>query len=72
MNDECEIVDEIVDEIHAIREAHAARFNYDLDAIYADIVRSEEEHRARGAVFIDPPASNDMIQSEYRKIRFNN
>ena len=26
--------DPIVDEIHAIREAYAKRFNYDLEAIY--------------------------------------
>jgi len=65
-----EIVDEIVDEIHTIREHHAAQFNYDLDAIYADILRSEAEHRSRGAVFIDPPATADMIQSPYRKVRF--
>ena len=35
--------DPIVDEIHRIRDAHAARFNYDLDAIYQDIKMREKE-----------------------------
>jgi len=29
--------DEIVEEIHRIREEYAKSFNYDLDAIFADI-----------------------------------
>lgn len=28
--------DEIVEEIHKIREKHAKSFNYDLDAMFAD------------------------------------
>ncbi|NJK66477.1 MAG: hypothetical protein HC941_07985 [Microcoleus sp. SU_5_3] len=28
--------DEIVEEIHRIREEHAKSFNYDLDAMFAD------------------------------------
>ena len=28
--------DEILDEIHKIREEHAKSFNYDLDAMFAD------------------------------------
>nr|VFK03914.1 MAG: hypothetical protein BECKH772B_GA0070898_103893 [Candidatus Kentron sp. H]VFK04119.1 MAG: hypothetical protein BECKH772A_GA0070896_103833 [Candidatus Kentron sp. H]VFK06978.1 MAG: hypothetical protein BECKH772C_GA0070978_103873 [Candidatus Kentron sp. H] len=33
--------DPIVEEIHKIREEHAARFNYDLEAIYQDLKRLE-------------------------------
>lgn len=33
--------DPIVAEVRAIRDAHAARFNYDLKAIFADIKLSE-------------------------------
>jgi hypothetical protein len=29
--------DEIVEEIHRIREEYAKSFNYDLDAIFADL-----------------------------------
>ena len=35
--------DPIVEEIRKIREEHAAQFNYDLDAIVADLRRSEAE-----------------------------
>jgi hypothetical protein len=35
--------DPIVDEIRCIRDAHAARFNYDLDAIFRDIKKQEKE-----------------------------
>jgi hypothetical protein len=33
--------DPIVDEVRRIRDAYAARFNYDLDAIFADIKERE-------------------------------
>jgi hypothetical protein len=35
--------DPIVDEVRRIRDAHAASFNYDLDAIFQDIKRQEKE-----------------------------
>ncbi len=47
--------DEIVDEVRAIRDVHAAKFGYDLQAIYADLKKSEAEHIAAGHPFI--PAS---------------
>lgn len=63
--------DEIIAEVRAIREAHAAKFNFDLDAIYDDIKRSEAEHIARGAIFIDPPPLKPGIpRSVYQRIRF--
>lgn len=34
--------DPIVDEVRRIRDAHAARFNYDLDAIFQDIKEREK------------------------------
>jgi hypothetical protein len=33
--------DEIVEEIHQIREQYAKSFNYDLDAIFADLRKKE-------------------------------
>ncbi len=36
------MTDEILDELRAIREAHAARFHYDLQAIAADLLRTEQ------------------------------
>lgn len=35
--------DPIVAEIHAIREAYAKRFNYDLDAIFRDLKEQEKK-----------------------------
>ncbi len=35
--------DPIVEEIRRIREEHAARFHYDLDAIYRDLKKREVE-----------------------------
>jgi hypothetical protein len=35
--------DPIVDEVRRVRDAHAARFNYDLDAIFQDIKEREKE-----------------------------
>lgn len=63
--------DEIIDEVRAIREAHAAKFNFDLDAIYEDIKHSEAEHTIRGAKFIDPPhTTRGLPHSAYQRIRF--
>ncbi len=35
--------DEIVEETHRIREEYAKSFNYDLDAIFADLRKKEAE-----------------------------
>ncbi|WP_334951573.1 hypothetical protein [Nostoc sp.] len=35
--------DEIVEEIHRIREEYAKSFNYDLDEIFADLRKKEAE-----------------------------
>jgi hypothetical protein len=35
-------IDPIVEELHCVREAHAARFNDDLQAIAADLLRTEQ------------------------------
>jgi hypothetical protein len=42
--------DPIVDEVRRVRDAHAARFNYDLDAIFRDI---KEQERKSGLKFVD-------------------
>jgi hypothetical protein len=47
--------DPIVDQIHKYRLARAAKFNHDIDAMFADLRRMEEESRAQGAKFVTPP-----------------
>ena len=41
--------DEIVEEIHQIREAYAKSFNYDLNAIFEDL-RKKQAERGREVV----------------------
>jgi hypothetical protein len=36
------IDDPIVEEVRKHRQAHAARFNYDLSAIFADLIKREK------------------------------
>ena len=35
--------DSIIEELHRIREEHAAQFNYNLDAIFQDLKQKEEQ-----------------------------
>jgi hypothetical protein len=35
--------DEVVEEVHRIREEYAKSFNYDLDAIFADLRKKKAE-----------------------------
>jgi hypothetical protein len=44
--------DPIVAEVRKVREAHAARFNYDLKAIYQDLKQQEQ---ASEQVFVSYP-----------------
>ncbi|NDH07022.1 hypothetical protein EBX93_14075, partial [bacterium] len=46
--------DEIIDEIHEIRDAHAAKFKYDLHAICDDLKKTEAQNIAAGHPFITP------------------
>jgi len=41
--------DPIVDEVRRVRDAHAARFDYDLDAIFRDI---KEQEKKSGLKFV--------------------
>ena len=52
--------DPIVEEVRRIRDAHAARFNYDLDAIFRDI---KEQEKKSGRKFVSfPPRKFEPIQ----------
>ncbi|MBF0099093.1 MAG: hypothetical protein HQM04_18955 [Magnetococcales bacterium] len=50
--------DPIVEEIRKVREEHAARFNYDLDAIYQDLKRMQEES---GREYVDFSRNPDRV-----------
>jgi hypothetical protein len=47
------MTDPIVEEVRRVRDAHAARFNYDLDAIFQDI---KEQERKSGHQFVSGTA----------------
>jgi hypothetical protein len=55
--------DPIVDEIRRVRDAHAARFNYDLDAIFQDV---KEREKNSGLKFVQgvarQPVPNQQAQ----------
>lgn len=51
------MTDPIVDEVRRARDEHAARFNYDLDAIFRD-VKDQEKRSGRKFVSFVPEDAN--------------
>jgi len=62
--------DEIVDEVRAIRDTHAAKFGYDARAIYEDLKKSEAEHIAAGHPFVSPPSAPPVPNSSLQRTCF--
>ena len=55
--------DPIVDEVRRIRDAHAAKFNYDPDAILRDIKEQEKRSGRKYVSFADETAApNKALQ----------
>jgi hypothetical protein len=52
--------DPIVEEVRRVRDIHAARFNYDLDAIFRDI---KQEEKKSGHKFV-AGASRPVVPSQ--------
>jgi hypothetical protein len=61
--------DEIVDEVRAIRETHALKFNFNLRAIYEYLKRSEAERIAAGRtrVAVPSPTSGANAGSQHNR-----
>ncbi len=59
-------IDPIVEEVRRVREEYAARFNYDLDAIYRDL---KEQEKLSGRTYVSftaaktPPAPKPCTPS---------
>jgi hypothetical protein len=53
--------DPIVDEVRRVRETYAAKFNYDLDAIFLDL---KEQERRSGLTFVS--YGKEAIASEVK------
>jgi hypothetical protein len=47
------MIDPIVEEVRKVRDHHAARFNYNLDAIFDDLKKMQQE-RALTVVSLQP------------------
>ena len=54
--------DDIVEEVRNVRDKYAARFNYDLEAIYKDI--KEQEKQSQRKVVSLPPKKSELIPAE--------
>jgi hypothetical protein len=55
--------DPIVDEVRRIRDAHAAKFNYDLKAIFLDI---KEQEKRSGRTYVSfAPARVEPTESPH-------
>ena len=50
-------IDRIVEETRRLREEHAAKFNYDLEAIYRDL---KEEEKKSGRNVVSLPAKQPV------------
>ena len=48
------MIDPIVDEVRRVRDEYAARFNYDLDAIFRDIKEQEKKSGLKFVSFAPP------------------
>nr|VFJ44457.1 MAG: hypothetical protein BECKDK2373C_GA0170839_100816 [Candidatus Kentron sp. DK] len=51
--------DEIMTELHGIKDAIGAQFHFDMRALFEDIKRGEAELQAKGARLVPPPANPD-------------
>jgi hypothetical protein len=58
--------DEIVEEVRAVREAYAARFDYDLAKIFADLKAKEQKRTDLAALRPLEPASSSSPKAPLR------
>ena len=54
--------DEIVEQVRRVRDEYAAKFNYDLEAIYKEIKEQEEQNQHR--VVSLPPKKPELAATE--------
>jgi hypothetical protein len=51
------LTDDIIEEIHAVRQEHAARFAHDIGRIVDDLQAGQEKHVAEGWKLIKAPTA---------------
>jgi hypothetical protein len=52
--------DPIVQEVRRVRQEHAARFDYDLQAIFADLKRTEAARDQQESPLLSPPEPGEV------------
>jgi len=62
--------DETITEVRANRNAYAAKFNYDIDAIAADLKLIEAQYIAKGFPYVQPAPRERMPNSALQRTRF--
>jgi len=55
--------DEIITEVHAVKDAIGAKYNYDLRAMFEDIKRGESDLQTKGIQLIAPPPNPASLPS---------
>ena len=60
--------DDIIDEVHAIKESLAEEFGFDVRRIFEDIKRSEVQTELEGWHHIQP--AEVLAESAFRRTRF--
>ena len=61
------IKDPIVEEIKKFRTNYAKRFNYDLDEIYKDLKKKEEEAKKAGRKFVNREPKLLKKEAKFRR-----
>jgi hypothetical protein len=66
------IDDPVVEEVRRIRQEHAAQFDYDLRAIFADLKQSEKARDQQRSPLLTPAEPSPALQPEETHFaRFN-
>ena len=59
--------DPIVEKIHQYREARAKKFNYDVQAMYADIKAKEKQYELQGWKIVSFCASDSHLDNDQKE-----
>ena len=63
-------LDEILAEVHRVRDTHAEKFNFDLQAIFEDLKASESKRIAEGHAAIATPFQLPTSSPALQRTRF--
>ncbi len=61
--------DEIILEIHTVRWEHAARFDFDIERILADLKKTEREHTEQGWPLAPAQEVPSLSTTAFKRIR---